>query len=264
MGTGPGSDAGKSLEKRSLFLAGFTLIELVMVVVLLGLLAIVAIPKYYNLQNDANLAAEKGVVGAVRAGIHTYFAKNKAYPATLDSATSAVCSITNMCFNTVLDQNGVTSGWTKTASLSYQSSAGNTYIYKPSDGSFMSSSTPLGSTFSEVTGNMIALTQSFFDANGRWPRSFGDYRYTDLGLNPADWSGVVYDGLIYGTGGSRVSIRPGAGWTITAMGLDGVNRVLKSSTGWDLWYDMATSQWYFHDITPSQAIDISTMQKTQS
>jgi type II secretory pathway pseudopilin PulG len=235
-----------------------------MIMVLLGLLAIVAIPKYYNLQADANLAAEKGVAGAVRAGIHTYFSKNRTYPATLDSATQAACSVANKCFGTVLDQEGVTSGWTKTASLGYQSSAGNTYIYKPSDGSFVSSSTPLGSTFSEITGNMIDLTQSFYDTNGRWPRSFGDYRYTDLGLNPADWSGVVYDGLIYGTGGSRLSIKPGEGWAITVMGLDGVSRVLRPSDRWNLWYDMPTSQWYYHDITPSQAIDISTMQKTQS
>lgn len=259
MSTGAGPDTGEGLKEQ---LTGFTLIEVVMVMVLLGLLATVAIPKYYDLQNDANTAAEKGVAGAVRAGVHTYFAKNRTYPATLDSATPAVCSATNKCFDAVLDQNGITSSWIKTDSLSYQSPAGNTYIYKPGEGSFLSSSTPLGSTFSEITGNMIELTQSFYDANGKWPRSFGDYRYTDLGLVPADWSGVVYDGLIYGTGGSRVSIKPGAGWTITVMGLDGVNRVLKASTGWNLWYDMTTSQWYYHDMTPSQSIDISTMRKT--
>ena len=249
------------IERGANIKKGFTLIELVMVIVLLGLLAIVAIPKYQNLQTDAMVAAEQGVVGAVRSGIYTYFVKNKAYPTTLDSATLAICSATNRCFDTVLDQNGVTSDWTKTDSLNYKSPANNTYPYKPSDGSFLSSSTPLGSTFSEITGNMIDLTQSFFDANGKWPRSFGDYRYTDLGLNPADWSGVVYDGLIYGTGGSRLSIRPGEGWNITVMGLDGVSRVLTSKLNWNLWYDMPTSQWYYHDITPAEKIDISTMQK---
>jgi type II secretory pathway pseudopilin PulG len=117
-----------------------------MVIVLLGLLAIVAIPKYYDLQSDAKLAAEKGVVGAVRSGIYTYFVKNKAYPATLDSATLAVCSVANMCFGTVLDQDGVTSGWTKTDSLTYQGPAENTYTYKPSDGSFLPGAAPLVSS----------------------------------------------------------------------------------------------------------------------
>jgi len=118
--------------------------------------------------------------------------------------------------------------------------------------------TPLGSTFSEITGNMIALMQNFFNTNGRWPRSFGDYRYTDLGLNPADWSGVAYDGFIYGAGGNRISIKSGSGWQISVTGVDGVNRVVNPA--WDLWYDIATSQWYYHTITPASKIDISTLQ----
>ncbi len=133
-------------KNRRKISSGFTLIEFVMVIVLLGLLAIVAIPKYSDLQAEAKLAAEKGVLGAVRSGIYTYFVKHKAYPATLDSATPATCSTTNMCFGTVLDQDGVTSGWSKTDSLNYQSPTGNTYTYKPSDGSFLLANTSLVSS----------------------------------------------------------------------------------------------------------------------
>ncbi len=121
--------------------------------------------------------------------------------------------------------------------------------------------TPLGSTFSEITGNLVSLTQSFFDAAGKWPRSFGDYRYTDIGLDPADWSGVAYDGVVYGAGGNRISIKSGSGWQISVTGLDGVNRVLNPS--WNIWYDMATAQWYYHDITPSEKIDIGTLKVKQ-
>ena len=115
---------------------GFTLIELVMIIVILGILAAVAVPKYYSLVSDANTAAEKGVVGGVRAGIHTYYAQNKSWPTTLDSATDGAATESNAFFDTVLAQGGITDNWSK-ASTVYTGPASNAYTYDNSDGSFM-------------------------------------------------------------------------------------------------------------------------------
>lgn len=108
---------------------GFTLIELIMVIVILGVLAAVAVPKYFDLQASARTAAEKGVVGGVRAGILTYFAQNKTYPSSLDSATNGACTTTNICFDTVLQQGGITSDWTKVSGTTYTGPASPVYTY---------------------------------------------------------------------------------------------------------------------------------------
>ncbi|MDX2319853.1 MAG: prepilin-type N-terminal cleavage/methylation domain-containing protein [Moritella sp.] len=51
---------------------GFTLIELVIVIIVLGVLAATAIPKFVNLQDDANRAALRGQFGAFASAVKLY------------------------------------------------------------------------------------------------------------------------------------------------------------------------------------------------
>ena len=57
---------------------GFTLIELIIVMVILGIMAAVAVPRYLDSISNAEEAAEDAVISSIRAGLKQY-ANNSLY-----------------------------------------------------------------------------------------------------------------------------------------------------------------------------------------
>jgi len=90
--------------------AGFTLIELIVVIVILGILAAVAMPRFVDLTGEANQAAVEGVAGALSSASAINYGAKK-----VGNASAQTLNQNNVCTSGILGpllQGGLPAGYT--------------------------------------------------------------------------------------------------------------------------------------------------------
>ncbi len=114
---------------------GFTLIELIMVIVILGILSAVAVPKFFDMTTQAHTKNKAAVIGNIKSGLQLYAADRLVVTG---SRSFPALNVTSL-LDTILDE--VPDGWSYIAgggtdpdTVAYDDD-GTKYIYDGTGGS---------------------------------------------------------------------------------------------------------------------------------
>lgn len=229
---------------------GFTLIELLIVILIIAILAAIATGAYARQRDQSKKVA-------CRADMSTIEKAEKSYIIVHGDASADMQTLAAEHF---LDRIPACPGG---GTYSWQSDVDGDVVLTCSIHGTVSGEATVAaaSPFTLKTDSLIKLLLDYRSKNGRWPRSWAPYCYTDLGLDPAEYAGAM-DNVFYTVGGAKVNARPAPGYVMTVTDAAGKTRVLTNKLKWNLTYDATTGTWYYHTIDPANVIDISTLKIT--
>jgi Flp pilus assembly pilin Flp len=110
-----------------------------------------------------------------------------------------------------------------------------------------------------LVGDFINRINAYYAQHGRWPRSWNPYRFTDIGLDPADWSGLV-GGLHWTPNGDKIGYGTVAGDPYIVYITNLAGQRLRLYDSWNIWCVAASQKCYYKTVAPQNEVDMSTLE----
>ncbi|MCD4826367.1 MAG: prepilin-type N-terminal cleavage/methylation domain-containing protein [Acholeplasmataceae bacterium] len=231
---------------------GVTLIELLAVLVLIGIIAPISVVLIGNLVENTRLKADIRTVENINYAISLY---DVDYP---ENRISDHSYTNEEIFNLIVEHGYLSDYPTISSKNSILEWDETLKVFKLNVSGTYIPLSPLGDTYEEIAPEMIILMQEKFSTTGSYGRTWGDYQYTDVGLDPEDWDGYILH-INYRPSGSllRLTLEPGYQFVFDTIA--GTTITIRSSFNWSIIYNDLDSNWYYHSVTPENQIDIDTL-----
>ncbi len=233
---------------------GFTLIELIVVIAILVILAAIAVLRVVGFIEHARIAADQATVRTLNSvttlyGINRQRSHGDIFEG-FNTDEQRMVELVNEGFLGDVAQpqlKGAEFVWVIEKQL-----------WAIFDGETMIPLSPLGSSFDEISSVMIKLINQRLIDEGSYGRTWGDYAYTDIGLDPKDWENPVAH-IYFKPVGNRLQIRPAEGYKFIVEDMNGNTKELTNRSNHNLVYNHLDQRWYYHSISDGNEININTL-----
>lgn len=234
---------------------GFTLIEIILVIAVLGILASIALPRLGGVSERAKLAIDKVALRTINHATSLYNIHKQKSDSDIFEGFSTneerMKELVNQNFIDYIpepESKGAEFRWLKEKQF---------WTLFIQDTKIPLS--PLGSDFEEISMNMIGLIQQREIEQGSYGRTWGDFQYTDIGLDPEDWGSPVGH-IYYKPVGQKLLVRPEAGYNLVVEDQSGNLIELTNEINYNLVYNDQDGKWYYHSISEENVINIDTLE----